>query len=182
MIWTDCDREGEHIGSEIVGVVTQVNSRIKISRARFSAIIPTCIPFPFEFGSPHMLTRMYRQIRNALHNPVDLDMRQANAVAARIDLDLRLGAAMTRLQTLRLQASFPEGLAEKVVSYGTVLHRKMFEMATLTDASRRTLPVPNLGLCGGPVRESAQLCARVILVHPFGFRARRRERPLFLAT
>lgn len=40
MIWTDCDREGEHIGSEIVNVVRKVRPHIHITRAKFSAIIP----------------------------------------------------------------------------------------------------------------------------------------------
>lgn len=44
-------------------------------------------------------------------------MKQANAVLARMDLDLRLGAAFTRYQTLGLQARF-DALSEKVVSYG----------------------------------------------------------------
>jgi len=39
MIWTDCDREGEHIGSEIVTVCRSVNRNLKVKRARFSAII-----------------------------------------------------------------------------------------------------------------------------------------------
>lgn len=40
MIWTDCDREGEHIGSEIMKVCRAVNANIRVTRARFSAIIP----------------------------------------------------------------------------------------------------------------------------------------------
>lgn len=44
MIWTDCDREGEHIGSEIVDVVRQVKPQIRVTRAKFSAIIPACVP------------------------------------------------------------------------------------------------------------------------------------------
>lgn len=39
MIWTDCDREGEHIGAEVVKVCRQVNARIPVKRAKFSAII-----------------------------------------------------------------------------------------------------------------------------------------------
>ena len=39
MIWTDCDREGEHIGSEIVQVCKKVKPDIVVNRARFSAII-----------------------------------------------------------------------------------------------------------------------------------------------
>ena len=40
MIWTDCDREGEHIGYEIMNVCKRANPRIEVLRARFSAIIP----------------------------------------------------------------------------------------------------------------------------------------------
>jgi DNA topoisomerase-3 len=39
MIWTDCDREGEHIGSEIVQVCKKAKPNIAVTRARFSAII-----------------------------------------------------------------------------------------------------------------------------------------------
>ena len=54
---------------------------------------------------------------HAAQNPIDLDDRQANAVSARIELDLRLGAAFTRYQTLTLQALGGD-LADKVISYG----------------------------------------------------------------
>lgn len=37
-IWTDCDREGEHIGSEICEAAKKGNSRLDIKRARFSNI------------------------------------------------------------------------------------------------------------------------------------------------
>lgn len=40
MIWTDCDREGEHIGAEIANVCRRVKRNIVVKRARFSAIIP----------------------------------------------------------------------------------------------------------------------------------------------
>jgi DNA topoisomerase-3 len=39
MIWTDCDREGEHIGLEIVNVCRKAKRNIVVKRARFSAII-----------------------------------------------------------------------------------------------------------------------------------------------
>ena len=39
MIWTDCDREGEHIGMEIVRVCRKAKPNIQVKRARFSAII-----------------------------------------------------------------------------------------------------------------------------------------------
>lgn len=39
MIWTDCDREGENIGAEIMGVCRKSKRDIQVRRARFSAII-----------------------------------------------------------------------------------------------------------------------------------------------
>ena len=44
-------------------------------------------------------------------------MNQVHSVEARIALDLRIGAAFTRLQTLALQNKFGT-LKENVVSYG----------------------------------------------------------------
>ena len=35
-IWTDCDREGEHIGSEIERAAKRGNAGIQVKRARFS--------------------------------------------------------------------------------------------------------------------------------------------------
>ncbi|KAI0339862.1 prokaryotic type I DNA topoisomerase [Trametopsis cervina] len=97
MIWTDCDREGENIGAEIMEVCRKSNRTIAVRRARFSAIIA-------------------QQIHNAAQHPVNLDMAQANAVEARIILDLRIGAAFTRMQTLALQARFQQ--LKEVISYG----------------------------------------------------------------
>ena len=61
-----------------------------------------------------------RQIHHAAQHPVELDRAQADAVEARILLDLRIGAAFTRMQTLTLQGRFAQ-LNEKrdPVSYGT---------------------------------------------------------------
>lgn len=47
-------------------------------------------------------------------------MRQARAVEARIELDLRVGASLTRTQTLGLQARIA-ALDSKVISYGSCL-------------------------------------------------------------
>lgn len=38
IIWTDCDREGEHIGYEIANICRAVNGRLIVKRARFSSI------------------------------------------------------------------------------------------------------------------------------------------------
>jgi DNA topoisomerase-3 len=61
-----------------------------------------------------------REVHRAMRNPVLLDMRQAEAVDARMELDLRIGAIFTRFQTLSVQNQFPE-LGEGLISYGTFL-------------------------------------------------------------
>ncbi|KIL66374.1 hypothetical protein M378DRAFT_185976 [Amanita muscaria Koide BX008] len=99
MIWTDCDREGEHIGLEIVQVCKKAKPNIFVNRARFSAIIA-------------------QQIHYAAQNPVNLDQAQADAVEARTLLDLRIGAAFTRLQTLALKNQVAQLTEGGVISYG----------------------------------------------------------------
>lgn len=47
-----------------------------------------------------------------------MDERQVSAVAARIELDLRIGAAFTRLQTLELQR-LSDNLKDQTISYGS---------------------------------------------------------------
>lgn len=99
IIWTDCDREGENIGYEIIHVCKAVKSNIDIYRANFSEITSGAVQ---------------RAISNLSRpNPLIND-----AVEARIELDLRIGAAFTRFQTLRIQRTFPN-IAENVISYGS---------------------------------------------------------------
>ena len=57
-----------------------------------------------------------RQIHHAAQHTVELDVRQVEAVNARIQLDLRIGAAFTRMQTKQLQTSLAQ--ISEVVSYG----------------------------------------------------------------
>ena len=90
ILWLDCDREGEAIGFEVIEVCQAANPRLRIRRARFSALIP-------------------RDIHQAMRSLVAPDQAQADAVRARSEIDLRLGAAFTRLQTKTLQGQF-EGL------------------------------------------------------------------------
>ncbi|PWY91055.1 DNA topoisomerase III [Aspergillus heteromorphus CBS 117.55] len=98
-IWTDCDREGEHIGTEIRKQAKEGNPRILVKRARFS-----------NTEKAHVLS--------AARALIELDDLQANAVAARIELDLRIGAAFTRLQTLQLKP-LSAALKDTVISYGS---------------------------------------------------------------
>lgn len=60
----------------------------------------------------------FSSVHNALRTLTVLDMAANDAVDVRQELDLRIGAAFTRLQTLRLQAVLGAELASKVISYG----------------------------------------------------------------
>jgi DNA topoisomerase III len=75
VIWTDCDLEGESIGSEVATISQKSNPRIIIKRARFSVV-------------------QAREVFHAWSNLVNLDWRQVAAVDARQELDLRIGAAL----------------------------------------------------------------------------------------
>ncbi|KIW01216.1 hypothetical protein, variant 1 [Verruconis gallopava] len=99
-IWTDCDREGENIGAEIRDVAFEANRRLQVKRAHFSNI-----------ERAHVV--------HAAQHPVDLDEKQANAVAARIEIDLRIGAAFTRCLTLNLKQMIQPVQELKVISYGS---------------------------------------------------------------
>ncbi|KAJ1952412.1 DNA topoisomerase, partial [Linderina pennispora] len=97
-IWTDCDREGEGIGSEVAQLCRKANPRIVVKRAHFSSVLP-------------------QEIHQAMQSPRELDMQLVAAVEARTELDLRIGSALTRFQTLRLQSRF-EPIKDRLVSYG----------------------------------------------------------------
>lgn len=101
ILWLDCDREGEAIGDEVEQVCLEGNPSLagKVLRARFSTVLPN-------------------EIQRALQTLTRLDYNAVGAVKARSELDLRVGAAFTRFQTLFLQRRF-EGFNNKgVVSYG----------------------------------------------------------------
>ncbi|KAF7683140.1 DNA topoisomerase 3-alpha [Astathelohania contejeani] len=92
IVWTDCDREGENIARQIAGLIP---AGIAVHRARFAAI-------------------SRGEIDRALNNLCEINECEADAVDARMELDLRIGSAFTRLQTLGLQ-----GMQDGVVSYGS---------------------------------------------------------------
>jgi len=99
ILWLDCDREGEAIGEEVREVCVGANPNLHVYRARFSNV-------------------MAPEIKRALQSLGRLNQNFVDAVQARSELDLRVGAAFTRFQTLRLQRRF-DGFSEQgVVSYG----------------------------------------------------------------
>lgn len=103
VLWLDCDREGENIAYEVVDVCCATNPRLNIWRAHFSALID-------------------REIHHAAQNLGRPNKMFADAVDARQEIDLRIGASFTRFQTMLLSDSFvmPFGTEERklVLSYG----------------------------------------------------------------
>ncbi|KAF2432033.1 DNA topoisomerase [Tothia fuscella] len=99
-IWTDCDREGEHIGAEIRDLAKKVNPRIQVKRAQFNNI-----------ERAHVI--------QAARRPIELDERQAEAVSTRMEIDLRTGAAFSRILTNHLKPMIRDVQELKVISYGS---------------------------------------------------------------
>eukprot|EP00796_Vickermania_ingenoplastis_P008222 gene8222-5745_t len=97
VLWLDCDREGENIGFEVLQIAQAVKQRFTTKRAHFSALTARDIQFAMEH----------------LREP---DRRLSEAVDARQEMDLRIGAAFTRFQTLRLRDSIPG--VSGVISFG----------------------------------------------------------------
>lgn len=100
VIWTDADREGENIGFEIIDVCREVNPRIQVYRAILSEI-----------------TR--QSVQRAISSLGPPNKNISDAVDVRSELDLRIGAAFTRYQTMRLQKVFPDVLSKSLISYGS---------------------------------------------------------------
>ena len=98
MLWLDCDLEGENIAYEVIKVCLEANPRLDVYRARFSALVE-------------------RDIFRTLKVPDRPNKYMNDAVDARQEIDLRIGAAFTRFQTLRLQRKY-ENLGNSVISFG----------------------------------------------------------------
>jgi DNA topoisomerase-3 len=87
VIWTDCDREGENIGFEVLEICQKANRNLRVFRATFSAFIP-------------------REIHQACRRLGPPNKNFSDAVNARIEIDLRIGAAFTRFQTQLLKRKY----------------------------------------------------------------------------
>ncbi|KAK6635323.1 hypothetical protein RUM44_000574 [Polyplax serrata] len=100
IIWTDCDREGENIGYEVIDVCKEVKPTIRVYRAKFSEITKV-------------------SIQRAIKNLGEPNPHLNDAVNVRMELDLRIGAAFTRFQCINLRKAFPDALKDSLVSYGS---------------------------------------------------------------
>ena len=106
ILWLDCDREGENIAFEVLDVCRTYNPHMIVYRAHFSALTRADIMKVF-FSNQYMIQAM-----NTLREP---DRNLSDAVNARQEIDLRIGASFTRFQTLTLRRS--QSLSG-VISYG----------------------------------------------------------------
>lgn len=99
-LWLDCDREGENIAYEVMYVVDKATKlpSSSIKRAQFSALT-------------------FEDLNFAAQNLREPDQKLSDAVEARQELDLRLGAAFTRFQTEQFQRTVPQ-LDQILLSYG----------------------------------------------------------------
>jgi DNA topoisomerase III len=97
VLWLDCDREGENICFEVIQVVQSKKPRVQVKRAHFSALTS-------------------RDLLHAVHNLQAPDKRLSDAVEARQEMDLRIGAAFTRFQTVKFRHLFEE--IDGVLSFG----------------------------------------------------------------
>lgn len=85
ILWLDCDREGEAIAFDVIDLVREVKPNIQVKRAHFSA-----------------LTR--NDITQACTKKLtDPNKNLADAVFVRQEIDLRIGASFTRLQSMNFK-------------------------------------------------------------------------------
>ncbi|CCW69301.1 unnamed protein product [Phytomonas sp. Hart1] len=97
VLWLDCDREGENICFEVMKIAQRQNPQLVAKRAHFSA-----------------LTK--RDLLYAIQHLKEPNRNLSEAVEARQEMDFRIGAAFTRLQTIRYGDAF-EGITH-VLSFG----------------------------------------------------------------
>jgi DNA topoisomerase-3 len=98
VLWLDCDREGENIAFEVKNVVEGIRGpAFPCSRARFSALTA-------------------RDLQHAVAHLAAPDKNMSDAVDARQEMDLRIGAAFTRFQTVTFGDHFDS--LPRVLSFG----------------------------------------------------------------
>jgi DNA topoisomerase III len=98
ILWLDWDREGEGIAYEVISIVKERAKKIEIKRAHFSAVTQG-------------------DIMKAINSLTPPNPNLADAVFARQEIDLRIGASFTRFQSIYFKELL--GIDSKTpVSYG----------------------------------------------------------------
>eukprot|EP00929_Paragymnodinium_shiwhaense_P029928 TRINITY_DN17058_c0_g2_i2.p1 TRINITY_DN17058_c0_g2~~TRINITY_DN17058_c0_g2_i2.p1 ORF type:complete len:1067 (+),score=237.48 TRINITY_DN17058_c0_g2_i2:142-3342(+) len=108
VLWLDCDREGENICFEVIGECLPNMAQ----GMEWPGAYANCI-YRAQFSS--LASVDLQQAMQTLGHP---DIRQAHSVDARQEIDLRLGVAFSRLQTLYFRKHFGAQLGRKMVTYG----------------------------------------------------------------
>ena len=133
ILWLDCDREGENISFEVVDLVQKVNNRIRILRARYSAITK-------------------RDVDNAMENLHPPNKNESDGVEIRQKIDLIIGASFTRMQTLEFRNIFYNNTfnnlnvisdkknAKNVISYGPCQFPTLNFIVERTEKIRKFIP------------------------------------------
>jgi DNA topoisomerase-3 len=107
VLWLDCDREGENICFEVIGLVEPLMKRHRsasavhrdqILRAKFSAVNA-------------------EDIQKAIQNLGYPNENESQSVDARQELDLKVGVAFSRFQTMYFQGKYGD-LDSALLSYG----------------------------------------------------------------
>jgi len=109
VLWLDCDREGENICFEVLELaLPQMKPpsgafpnayRGCVYRARFSSLAP-------------------QDLQGAMAQLAHPNQNEALSVDARQELDLRVGIAFSRLQTMYFRKHFGHQLGKQMVTYG----------------------------------------------------------------
>ncbi|CAD7922897.1 unnamed protein product, partial [Amoebophrya sp. A25] len=126
VLWLDCDREGEAIGFEVLEVALGRNPRLMVKRAVFSALT-------------------HQDITRAVQNLRDPNRNLSDAVEARTEVDLRIGASFTRFMCLRYQRRFPD-LARQLLSYGPCQFPTLGFVVKRYQEIRNFIPEPFWGI------------------------------------
>lgn len=120
--------------------------------------------FPSPFATL-LFTKIHSQIHHAAQHPVQLDQAQSDAVDARTLLDLRIGAAFSRMQTLTFQRTVAE-LGESLISYGGDFSTARIRPGgNFLRASSRSLPISYPWIRCFTVRAGQSFCSRTLLVY-----------------
>lgn len=123
IIWTDCDREGENIGFEIIEEALSVNRNLVIKRAVFSALTTS-------------------DIERAMMNLQEPNKNLSDAVEVRKSIDLIIGSSFTRMQTLLFREKFFPNLIfedkkKKILSYGPCLFPTLYFIVLRAEQRRQ---------------------------------------------